>query len=137
MALLSLTLAGCYKVEYSSAMTEKGQVLDLYMTPGRVDHNTMVNTNSHGRVSVQSYVNEVPAKYSVMFRCEHGVRFVITGSDDLHRELYQRMVKNADVTISYRNIYHVDNKTHQKTLNDYDFLDANVIKTPMTNININ
>jgi hypothetical protein len=126
LCLLPLIFASCYKTEYSEPMTESGSVLDLFMTPEQVTHTNYVDRDSRGRVSYEHYTNIVPAKYSVIFQCEHGTRFVISGSDVLHRELYQRMVKNSNVTISYREVYHVDNKTSTKALVDYDFLDAKV-----------
>lgn len=69
-------------------------------------------------------VNEIPAKYGVMFECEHSVKFVIEGTKEKHKSLWQRMKKDSTVTIFYREIYHVDTKTGQKSLFDFDFLDA-------------
>ena len=120
-------LAGCYKTEYSGTLTEKGKVMDTYITPGEIHHNTTVSTDSDGDMHVQSYTSEIPTKYSVMFQCEHSVRFVIIGSDALHKELFERMSKvpkDSSVAISYREVYHVDTKTGEKRIHDYDFLDA-------------
>lgn len=126
--LACLSLAGCYKTEYSEPLSEKGKVLDMFMTPEQVIHNNYSSTDEDGYVHYHSYTNRVPAKYSVIYQCQHGVRFVITGDDALHRELYQRMARDANVTISYREVYHIDNKTGEKTLADYDFLNADVEK---------
>lgn len=124
LLLMALTLSSCYKTEYSMPMNEKGQVLDLFMTPEQVVHNNYSSTDEDGYTSHRSYTNRVPAKYSVIFQCEHGTRFVITGEDALHQELYRRMTRNMNVAISYREVYHVDNKTGEKILADYDFLNA-------------
>lgn len=80
--------------------------------------------NSGPQVYYSDAVNEIPAKYGVMFECEHGVKFVIEGIDQRHQQLWQRMKKDSTITIFYREIYHIDTKTGQKTLFDYDFLDA-------------
>lgn len=121
-----MTLVGCYKTEYSPTMTEKGKVLDLFFTPKEVTHTNVVHTDSDGFTHFNTYTNEVPAKYSVIYQCEHGTRFVITGSDVLHQELYKRMVKDSNVTIFYREVYSVDKKKSIKKLRDYDFLDAKI-----------
>lgn len=59
-----------------------------------------------------------------MFECEHKIKFVVEGSEQKHKDLWSRMKKDSTVTIFYREVYHVDNKTGQKSLFDYDFLDA-------------
>jgi len=152
---------GCYKVEYSGTLVEKGKVADCFFTPGQVTHtqtttvaienNTLNNLiddddwddwddddynisysgrkhkrrqSSGPQVYYSDAVNEIPAKYGVMFECEHGVKFVIEGTKEKHKSLWQRMKKDSAVTIFYREIYHVDTKTGQKTLADFDFLDA-------------
>jgi hypothetical protein len=145
---------GCYKTEYSGTLSEKGKVADCFYTAAQVTHtrsvtvtnnnNNLYNNydddnyytsysgnnygkrqrNSGPQVYYNDAINEIPAKYGVMFECEHGTKFVIEGTKAKHKSLWQRMKKDSTVTIFYREIYHVDTKTGQKTLFDYDFLDA-------------
>jgi hypothetical protein len=133
IGVVALLCFSCYKTEYSGTLVEKGKVLESFYTPGQVTHTRTVTVGdpySYGNnrrstgVYYHDAVNEVPEKYGVMFECEHNVKFVIEGSGDRYRFLWQKMKKDSTVTILYREIYHIDTKTGQKTLFDYDFVDA-------------
>jgi hypothetical protein len=50
---------------------------------------------------------DIPSKYAVIFRCQHG-KFIVEGTDDRHKDLWQRMKKGEQVTVSYYEVYTVD-----------------------------
>ena len=77
--------------------------------------------------------NEVPEKYGVVFKCQHGT-FTSQGSDERHKELYNKLQNNQGVDVTYKEIYRTTyddidgdgkNDLVERVLTGFDFLDAN------------
>jgi len=68
--------------------------------------------------------HKVPAKFSVIFKCQHG-KFIVNG-----KEIYEKLKNclNDTVTVEYKEKYKVKynhDVIAERTLIDYDFIDAN------------
>jgi hypothetical protein len=118
----ALVLAGCYKTEYSETLTEQAAVLDVIYQPSQHGGGMGVGMSMSGNMVVTSNSVDIPAKYAVVFECQHG-KFIIEGTGEKHKALWQRLKAGQRVTVTYREQWRVDDKT--RTLVKYDFLDAN------------
>ncbi len=128
--ILVTGLTGCknVKIEYSAQMEEKGVVNDVIFTPSSHTTTLTPGMDFDGNSTLHITSSSVPEKFSVIFFCEHKVKFVIQGSDEFHRELWKKLRRDQAVTIVYREVYRVTYEHGEmltRELVDYDFLDAN------------
>ena len=115
--------------EFSDIMTEPAEVIEVVFTP----------STRHTTDSVDNHLNpqvvDIPEKYSVVFKCEHGV-FIVNTNDVLFSELIVRFksLRAGDkVRVLYREIYEILSTEHDRdgvreffvSLVGYDFIDAN------------
>ena len=108
---LVLLLAGCSSETYGPEKTEPATVVDLPFVPA--GHGSGSGFTSKGSVVFTSV--SIPARYAVVFECEHG-RFVVQGENQ--RALWSRLKVGQRVTVRYREVFE-DGKVV-----DLDFLDA-------------
>lgn len=115
-------LGGCYKTEYGQELTERAEVDDTILAPSQHGSASGIAIDGKGRVGPTFSSVDIAEKYAVVFRCQHG-KFIIEGTDDRHKDLWQRMKRGEQVIVRYREQYRVE-KDGSKTLTKYDFLDA-------------
>src|SRR3989339_741911 len=152
----AIGLTGCkeIKTEVSNVLHEDAIVITKIYTPSRHDTdielkamNLMEEEEGVGSVSMdydgdfgigignglQISSSEVPEKYGVVFKCQHGT-FTSQGSDERHKELYRKLQDNQGVDVTYKEIYRTTyddidgdgkNDLVERVLTGFDFLDAN------------
>ncbi|HLD55008.1 MAG TPA: hypothetical protein VJB35_01985 [Candidatus Nanoarchaeia archaeon] len=146
----AIGLTGCkeIKTEVSNVLHEDAIVITKIYTPSRHDTdielkamNLMEEEEGFGSVSMdydgdfgigignglQISSSEVPEKYGVVFKCQHGT-FTSQGSDERHKELYRKLQDNQGVDVTYKEIYRTTydkNDLVERVLTGFDFLDAN------------
>lgn len=144
---------GCsnVKTEYSEVLHERAVVVTMIYSPS--EHRTEITHTAFGNGSgfigtdwdgnagikisddYQLTSTTIPEKYGVVFQCQHGT-FTVDGSDQKHRVLYQKLLKNVRDTVDvlYKEGYYVtyDDKDEKKVvkreLMNMDFIDAQLIK---------
>lgn len=99
---LPLLLTGCPE-QQSKDMAELGEVYDVAYMPAGHGSGTGYNF-SDGSISYHDVT--IPARYAVIFKCKHG-KFVIDGPRG--EDLYNKLEKGQAVTISYQEVYEVEN----------------------------
>ena len=122
------------KTEISDVLHEDGKVVDLVYSPS--NHGTgigpTVDLTGDGGMGIAVTSVDIPEKYAVVFRCQHG-KFIIEGTDEKYKNLWSRLEENQEVDITYRERYKItyddidnDGKKEpiEKRLIKYDFLDA-------------
>lgn len=121
---------GCREVaiEYSKEITERATVVDLVYTPSR--HGTgagpTFDITGDGGLGIAVTSVNVPERYAVVFRCQHG-KFIVQGDQQKTKEHWNRLTEGQEVTVRYREVYEVvyeDDKPVEKSLVKYDFIDA-------------
>jgi hypothetical protein len=146
-----LTLSGCdsYRSERSPVLHEDARVAAKIHSPSR--HNTDIGFTAiklggsfgmdYGgnfglRIGngMQLSSTSIPEKYGILFECQHG-NFTSQGSDERHKNLYNRLQTNDIVDVTYRELYEVhysdvnnDGKQEvvERKMYAMDFLDAQV-----------
>lgn len=136
--LLVSFVSGC---EYDTSETvesdtlhEDAEVVDLVYTPSRHSSDLVptVSMDMDGDLETRLVTVDVriPEKYAVVFRCQHG-KFIVEGTDQEHKRLWERFREGDNVDVSYKEIYrktyHVVDKERSLTKTElikYDFLDA-------------
>ena len=153
----TIGLTGCkeVKTESSNVLHEDAIVITKIYTPSRhnidieltamnimeeeeegfgsisMDYNGDIGIGIGSGLQISS--NEVPEKYGVVFKCQHGT-FTSQGSDERHKELYNKLQNNQGVDVTYKEIYRTTyddidgdgkNDLVERVLTGFDFLDAN------------
>lgn len=152
ISALSLALAGCSDIktrtETSDILHEDAAVLSRIYTPSRHDSGldmTAVNLSDNigvgfgggvgirigGGLQISSTI--IPERYGAVFQCQHGT-FTSEGSDNRHRDLYNKLHEGQKVDVTYKEIYTATYKDVNgdgkedlvsRVLVNLDFLDAN------------
>lgn len=107
---------------YSANMDEPATVEDVIFSPSQHGSGTGVGFSMGGDVSITSHSVDIAAKYAVVFRCRHG-KFIIQGEGERYKQLWQRMVKGNEVTVTFREV-HRQYKDGRKEFIKYNFVDA-------------
>lgn len=141
--------AGCkeIRIEESSVLHEDATVTEKIYSPSRhdpelgftavkmgnsfgVDYGGNFGLSIGGGLQISS--SEVPENYGVVFRCKHG-SFTSQGSDDRHKNLYNKLETNQLADVTYKEIYRAtyediensrNHKLTSRVLTGFDFLDA-------------
>jgi len=122
------------RLELSDLMQENGQVVDTLYNQGYHDSKINLGITSNGEMSLTPTTVNVPETWGVVFRCGHGNKFAIQGSEDKHKILWEKLDPNTNVIIDYKevrkNTYEDINGDGIRDLTnsvvvDYDFIDAN------------
>jgi hypothetical protein len=114
--------------EYSEILIEKGTVEDLVFTPKNHGDDLSPGMTMSGKLTVSFTSIDIPEKYAVVFKChDHGVKFVIQDNQEKAKEMWNRLKRDQEVTIYYKNVYEVtyqnDSVTERKLI-DLEFVDA-------------
>jgi hypothetical protein len=133
------------KRETSQDLHETAIVEDAFFMPSRHGSSSGLgyDLTGEGGLSVHSGSVNLPEKYAVVFKCQHG-KFIIeeegksaqekNGKEISTRELWEKLSKGDTVDVTYREIYDVhyedtndDGKCEpvDSSFVDYDFIDAN------------
>lgn len=126
MSLMFMTGCMRWADETSAVMTEPAVVDDVVFAPSRHGSDVSPTINMNGKIGFAITSVNVPEKYAVVFRCQHG-KFIVEGTDAQHKRLWEKMVEGQSVTVSYREKYRVtyeDDKEIERVLTGYNFLDA-------------
>ena len=127
-SVILLSLVGCQqtKREERGPLSEEATVIGVYYQPSMHSSNISPGMNFNGDINFNLVTIDVPEKYTIVFKCQHGT-FMVEGK--------QRFDKFAEfigkkVTVVYfevfRNTYDKDELV-KSVLIDYDFIDANPI----------
>lgn len=124
---------GCEKTlyEHSELKTEPATVEDLvYMPPNHgwgLTPTVGVNLDGDLHVGINHVSVNIPERYAVVFRCQHG-KFIIQNDQEKTKTLYQRLHRYQEVTVTYREIYEVVKEGEKIVVPPkfirYDFIDA-------------
>ena len=126
--------------EFSDILYEPAIVTEVAYSPSRHGSGSgvgpTIDFDGNVGIAITHVSVDVPEKYAVVFKCKHG-KFISEGSDQRHKELWERFYERDSVTVSYKEIFksvyqdkNDDGKKDlvSRTLIAYDFLDAQVIK---------
>lgn len=114
-----LLLAGCEQRLYGGELTERGRVVQTcYVPPGHGSGTGVGLSTGNGSTVVTSNTVDIPARYAVVFECQHG-RFAVNG-----HEAWMRAREGEDVLIHYREVYVTGSGEGLRRVVDLDFLYA-------------
>lgn len=117
LAWLLFLLASCGPLRsYGPPLTELGTVYDVAFVPAGHGYGTSTVLTPGGGIGVGSTSVHIPARYAVVFQCQHG-RFVIEGA-----ALYAKLTRGEEVTIYYREV--IEHRQDGDVVVDLDFVDA-------------
>lgn len=96
-----LALAGCQ--EYGPELREEATVVDLPFVPA--GHGTGIGTSvsSNGKLGTTVTSVHIPARYAVVFECQHG-RFVVQGEEGV-KPMWSRFKVGQPVWVMYREVF--------------------------------
>lgn len=115
--LLIIALASCTE-RAENISYEKGKIVAMqYSAPINASGSGYGVSSSGEFVTTHTTVHE-DEKWTVVFKCEHGVVFTIN-----RQELWNRLAEGDSVDISYYDIY----KKKTKKVVDFDFVNATKI----------
>jgi hypothetical protein len=142
VAALTLSNLGCqYETkECSDVLHEDATVIARIHTPAKHEKKTCLTAMNLGAMGrdyegnmgirigsgLQISSSTIPERYGVLFQCEHG-NFTTQGSEEKHKNLYERLKTNDLVDVTYKEVYNtIKDGTNiiSRVLNDYWFLDA-------------
>lgn len=115
LLLASMCAYACTPATYSEEKTERGRVEQVLFVPE--GHEEYSGYSTAGKGGFEWGTNTIPARYGVVFSCEHGT-FAIDG--DAAAELFRKVKVGDSVTIVYREVY----DGADGTLLDFRFVDA-------------
>lgn len=116
-----LLLVGCYKIELGGELTEPAEVDDTIYMPA--NHGSGTGFDGKGRLTFTDV--DIPAKYAVVFKCQHG-KFSI--EDSRGQELYKQLSRGDQVIIHYQEKFKVDTKAGTRELIGLHFVSAEKVK---------
>lgn len=126
--LLPLLLCFCFGCDDTHQITlnlkERGKVYDTAFMPAGHGHGESFNYKDWSTSSVDT---DIPARYAIVFKCQHGGKFVIDGSRG--EALYRKLEKGQSVIIDYQENWRiVSSKTAtNRYFESLHFLDANPV----------
>ena len=134
--LAALAVGGCgpdIKNDSSTILHEKGVVVDVVYSPSKHGSGAGPTIDFNGNIGIAFTSVTVPERYAVVFKCEHGEKFIVQGKTQEYKDLWQRFVEGDSVDISYKELYRStyedtnddgEKELVKRELIDYDFLDA-------------
>jgi len=128
----SLNSCDYTKTEQSEILYEKGKVITTLYNQKHSDSEIGAGMTTGGDLVVTSNSIDIPEKWGVVFKCEHGNKFPIMGKGEEYKKLWKELEEGDSVKISYKENYKIiyDYKTDKpksKELIDYDFINAKKI----------
>lgn len=107
---LAMIATACARTEYGPVLSEPGSIAQVCYVPA--GHGSGSGISSGGHAVFTS--TRIPARYSVVFNCQHG-NFAVEGQD-----VWVGAVEGSRGTIYYREVFEVDGD--RRTLVDLDFV---------------
>jgi hypothetical protein len=98
LLFFAFSLCSCVQYQDGPVKTESGIVYDTCYVPSGHGSDIAVGITGNGQVSITPIDLNIPARWAVVFQCEHG-KFVIDGARGEH--CYQRLQRGDKVTIKY------------------------------------
>lgn len=127
-ALGILLCAGCSKIVYSEPLSEPAEVYDVAYVPSGHGSDLAVGVSSSGKMTVTPISVDIPERYAVVFKCQHG-KFVIDG--ERGKACYEALQRGDKVVVRYSIKYEVtSNSTNAIGLHFWDATKAQVAETP-------
>lgn len=125
LTILSVALYGCLpETKMGEQLKEDGEVYDTCFIPKGHGSDTAIGFNTSGDISVTPINIDIPARYAIVFKCQHG-KFVIDG--DRGEALYKKLSKGDIVKIKYcEKLLKLENGTWHAI--DLHFIDADKAK---------
>jgi hypothetical protein len=126
MVLSALCTGACSRTILVGA-TEDGEVLDVIYMPSRhgAGFGPSVGVDTDGGVAsgVSIVSVDMPSKFAVVFKCQHG-KFVVQSEGDESRahQLWKKLTQGMRVTIAYQEEYRENSQGRQFV--KYHFVDA-------------
>jgi len=122
--LLALVLSACDipSREFSKELHESGKVLQTIYTPATHGSASGTSVDFDLNVKFHNMTINTQEQFGVMFQCEHG-QFVVTGTSERYKKLWESLPKDSNVTIYYREEY-LTYKDGRRELTGFDFLRA-------------
>lgn len=120
LLLVFLLVAGCGpRIVYSSLKSERGKVAQLVFVPSGhgSDLAPGYSFGENGGFTLTSVDIDIPARYAIVFECEHGT-FSVEG----YESLWRRLKVGMEVDIEYREVIRMDGD--HGTVIDLDFVNA-------------
>jgi hypothetical protein len=105
IVLLAVLLSGC-KVEKMENLSESAVVRDVIYQPSQHGGGMGVGMSMSGNMVVTSNSVSIPAKYAIVFECQHG-KFIVEGEGKKHKELWQRLKVGQQVQVTYSESWRV------------------------------
>lgn len=99
-----LIIGGCSERINGPTLTEYGTVLDTYYVPSGHGDGTGAGFTSSGKTVFTITSIDIPARYAVGFKCQHG-QFVVEGNKG--EQFYKTLSKGDNVQIDYCNEFNV------------------------------
>ena len=116
--LLCAVFTSCNLERKEPMLKETGEVVGKQFTPDTRQTVTGTGFSSNGSMVITTHSISEEEKYTVIFKCQHGVIFTINKP-----ELYAKLKEGDSVIIDY---YELVNKKGE--VKDLDFVDANAVR---------
>ena len=120
--------------EPSQVLEEDALVVDLAYTPSRHGDGSGVGITTSGDVAIVSTSVDIPEKYAIVFKCQHG-KFIIECNTPERKKLWMDLDEGQKVKVLYKEmwkatyrIYKSEKTLLARRLKDYWFLNAVPIK---------
>lgn len=129
--IAAIALAGCDArdgfptTEYSPTLHENGKVINLTFLPSGNGHASTVGISMSGNLVVGGGSVHVPARYGIVFECEHG-SFAIEGKEA--EAVWNKLRVGDAVDIQYREEYRYYKKSGKREFVDLQFITATPIR---------
>lgn len=114
--ILSVVLISCDKLKKSEEMTETGYVVAKQYVPDSRGTANGVGFTSKGDMVFTSHSYGDEEKFTIVFKCQHGVIFTIKNNPQVFANLNEK----DSCTIFYKEI----RGANTGKVYDYDFIDA-------------
>ena len=112
LGTLSLSGIGCSSFNERTARETSDTLYEDAIVYAKVDppsrHGSgagpSIDITDEGILGVALVNVDIPKKYAIVFKCEHG-KFMVWGTGSKHKELWERFNEGDSVTVSYKEIY--------------------------------
>lgn len=98
LIITCIVVCGCTKRHYGPELTEPAEVFETAFVPRGHGTGAGIGISTSGNVSVVSSNIDIPERYAVVFKCQHG-KFVIDGQRG--EDLYKRFQRGDKVLVRY------------------------------------
>lgn len=93
-----ISCGGCRQIEFGPELTEPATVVDTCYVPAGHGSGMGIGNSSNGDAVATVTSVDIPARYAIVFRCQHG-KFVI--EDERAEALYRLIDRGDEVVVRY------------------------------------